>query len=158
MNQTRGQATLPETWEFDFARRVVARAARLGRFEREALMTFARYSPRDLPRLSQEAHEAVVPAWQDDGARVQQNQWFEDFAGVDDAHRHRSDANGVDADDSMFCVETNDQEMLAIESIEEGPKQTLGCLRIADSDRGVACQTLLHQHHPVARIRIGMLA
>ena len=62
--QTRGQATLPETWEFDFARRVVARAARLGRFEREALMTFARYSPRDLPRLSQEAHEAVVTAWQ----------------------------------------------------------------------------------------------
>ena len=60
--QTRGQATLPETWEFDFARRVVARAARLGRFEREALMTFARYSPRDLPRLSQEAHEAVVTA------------------------------------------------------------------------------------------------
>ena len=62
--QTRGQATLPETWEFDFARRVVAQAARLGRFEREALMTFARYSPRDLPRLSQEAHEAVVTAWQ----------------------------------------------------------------------------------------------
>ncbi len=62
--QTRGQATLPETWEFDFARRVVARAARLGRFEREALMTFARYSPRDLPRLSQEAHEAVVTASQ----------------------------------------------------------------------------------------------
>ena len=62
--QTSGQATIPETWEFDFARRVVARAARLGRFEREALMTFARYSPRDLPRLSQEAHEAVVTAWQ----------------------------------------------------------------------------------------------
>ncbi len=62
--QTRGQATIPETWEFDFARRVVARAARLGRFEREALMTFARYSPRDLPMLSQEAHEAVVTAWQ----------------------------------------------------------------------------------------------
>jgi hypothetical protein len=61
--QTRGQATLPETWEFDFARRVVARAARLGRFEREALMTFARYSPRDLPKLAQEAHEAVVNAW-----------------------------------------------------------------------------------------------
>lgn len=62
--QTSGQATIPETWEFDFARRVVARAARLGRFEREALMAFARYSPRDLPRLSQEAHEAVVTAWQ----------------------------------------------------------------------------------------------
>jgi hypothetical protein len=62
--QTRGQATLPETWEFDFARRVVAQAARLGRFEREALMTFARYSPRDLPGLAQEAHEAVVTAWQ----------------------------------------------------------------------------------------------
>lgn len=62
--QTRGQATIPETWEFDFARRVVARAARLGRFEREALMTFARYSPRDLPRLAQEAHEAVVTASQ----------------------------------------------------------------------------------------------
>ena len=62
--QTRGQATIPETWEFDFARRVVGRAGRLGRFEREALMTFARYSPRDLPRLSQEAHEAVVTAWQ----------------------------------------------------------------------------------------------
>jgi hypothetical protein len=62
--QTRGQASLPETWEFDFARRVVARAGRLGRFESEALMTFARYSTRDLPRLSQEAHEAVVTAWQ----------------------------------------------------------------------------------------------
>ena len=62
--QTRGQATIPETWEFDFARRVVAQAARLGRFEHEALMTFARYSPRDLPRLSQEAHEAVLTAWQ----------------------------------------------------------------------------------------------
>ena len=62
--QTRGQASLPETWEFDFARRVVARAGRLGRFESEALMTFARYSARDLPRLSQEAHEAVVTAWQ----------------------------------------------------------------------------------------------
>ncbi|MBA5867573.1 MAG: hypothetical protein GDA67_12855 [Nitrospira sp. CR1.3] len=61
--QTRGQATIPETWEFDFARRVVARAASLGRFEREALMTFARYSPRDLPRLSQEAHEAVADTW-----------------------------------------------------------------------------------------------
>jgi hypothetical protein len=61
--QTRGQATIPETWEFDFARRVVARAARLGRFEREALMTFARYSPRDLPRLAQEAHEAVANSW-----------------------------------------------------------------------------------------------
>lgn len=61
--QTRGQATIPETWEFDFARRVVARAGRLGRFESEALITFARYSPRDLPRLSQEAHEAVADAW-----------------------------------------------------------------------------------------------
>ncbi len=62
--QTRGQATIPETWEFDLARRLVARAARLGRFEGEALIAFARYSPRDLPRLSQEAHEAVVTAWQ----------------------------------------------------------------------------------------------
>lgn len=61
--QTRGQATIPETWEFDFARRVVARAGRLGRFEREALIAFARYSPRDLPRLSQEAHGAVADAW-----------------------------------------------------------------------------------------------
>ena len=29
--QTRGHATIPETWEFDFARRVVARAGRLDR-------------------------------------------------------------------------------------------------------------------------------
>lgn len=61
--QTRGQATIPETWEFDFARRVVARAGRLGRFESEALIAFARYSERDLPRLSQEAHEAVADTW-----------------------------------------------------------------------------------------------
>ena len=61
--QTRGQATIPETWEFDFARRVVARAGRLGRFEGEALMAFARYSEWDLPTLSQEAHEAIADAW-----------------------------------------------------------------------------------------------
>ena len=35
-----------------------------------------------------------------DGARVHEDQWLEDFAWMDDAHGDRSDADGVDADDS----------------------------------------------------------
>ena len=56
---------------------------------------------------------------QDNGARVHKQKRLEDFAGMDDAHGDRSDADGVDADNRMFRVETDDQEMLTIESIEE---------------------------------------
>lgn len=56
---------------------------------------------------------------QDDGARVHEDQWLEDFAGVDDAHGGRSDADSVDADDGMLRVKSYDHEMLAIEPLEE---------------------------------------
>lgn len=69
---------------------------------------------------------------QNDGARVHEDEWLEDFTGVDDAHGRRSDADGIDADDRIFGVESDDQEMLAIESIEEWHKQPVRVLGIAD--------------------------
>lgn len=71
---------------------------------------------------------------QDDGARVHEDQWLEDLARMDNAHRDRSDADGVDADDGMLRVEAHDHEMFAIESIEEGLKQPVRVLGIADLD------------------------
>lgn len=94
---------------------------------------------------------------QDDGTRVHEDEWLEDFAGMDDAHGDRSDADGVDADDSMFRVEAHDEEMLAVESIEERRKQPICALGIPDRDGRAVRQTLLHQHHSVAGNGIGML-
>ena len=94
---------------------------------------------------------AGVVVGQDDGARVHQDEWLEDFARVDDAHGDRSDAHGVDTDDSMFRVETDDQEMLAIEVIEERHEQPVRSLGISDPDGRGVCQTFLHQHHSITR-------
>lgn len=57
----------------------------------------------------------------------------------------------------MFRVEAHDQEMLAIESIEERLKQLVRGLGSDDPDGRGVFQALLHQHHPVAGNRIGML-
>src|SRR5581483_4531530 len=81
----------------------------------------------------------------------------EDFAGMDDAEGNRPDADGVDADDGMLRVQANDDEMLAIESIEERLKKPLCSVRIPARDGRRVCQALLHQHHSVAGNRIGML-
>lgn len=100
---------------------------------------------------------AGVVVGQDDGARVHQDEWLEDFARVDDAHGDRSDAHGVDTDDSMLGVEAHDHEMLAIESLEERYKQPVCALGIPELDGRRVRQTFLHQHHPITGNRIGML-
>ncbi|CAE6732340.1 hypothetical protein NSPZN2_100421 [Nitrospira defluvii] len=71
---------------------------------------------------------------QDDGTRVHEDEWLEDFAGMDDAEGNRSDADGVDADDGMLRVKAYDQEMLAIESIEDRYKQPVRVVGIHDLD------------------------
>lgn len=49
-------------------------------------------------------------------------------------------------------------EMLAIESIEELSKQPVRRLGIQNLDGRGMCQTFLHERHPVAGNRIGMVA
>jgi len=48
--------------------------------------------------------------------------------------------------------------MLAIESIEELSKQPVRRLGIQNLDGRGMCQTFLHERHPVAGNRIGMVA
>ncbi len=71
---------------------------------------------------------------QEDRARVHEDEWFEDFARMDDAQGDRSDADSVDADNGMLRVKGNDYEMLAVESIEERLKQPVRSLGIPDPD------------------------
>lgn len=87
---------------------------------------------------------------QDDGARVHEDEWLEDFAGMDDAQGEGSHAHGVDANDSMFRVQANNDEMLAIESIEERLKQPVRSLGIADPDVTASCSCFFHQHDAIA--------
>ena len=62
----------------------------------------------------------------DTGSRIHEDEGFKDFAGVDDGQRQGTDRYNIDADNTVFGVESTYEELLSIQPFEAGPEQVCG--------------------------------
>ena len=85
------------------------------------------------------------------GAGVHQDQWFEDFARMDDGQIERAGGDHINPDQTMFRVETTDEELFPIEPGKQRPEDGRSTFRRMDRFRSWNGAALTHERDAISR-------
>ena len=66
------------------------------------------------------------------GAGIHQDEGFEHFTWMDNGQGERPSRDDIDADESMFRIETADQELFAVQTGKQGSEDGRGAFRRVD--------------------------
>lgn len=86
-----------------------------------------------------------------DSGGIQENCRFKDFARMHDAEGERADRNDVHADDSVFYIETRNEELFTIERCKERAEDGCGRAGITDDKKRSSRASARHETQGVAR-------
>jgi len=63
------------------------------------------------------------------GTGIHEDQWFEDFAGMDNRQVQRARRDDIDSDELVFCIQTTDEELLSVQTVKQWPENGRRTLR-----------------------------
>lgn len=69
------------------------------------------------------------------GGSIHEDQGFEDFAGMHDRKRERTNGHEIDPDYAMLGIQPTDQELLTIQAGKAGPEDGVRFGRVVDGHR-----------------------
>ncbi len=88
------------------------------------------------------------------GTGIHEDQWFEDFAGMDNRQVQRARRDDIYSDELVLGVQTTDEELLSVQTVKQWPEDRRSAFRRMNRCKIRNGTTLAHERDTVPRDRV----